>query len=164
MNRAFFKGIFLIIFSVGLSFVANANTFKDFSGEQKSVTDYIGQGQWVILMIWASDCHICNREAESYVEFHQAHKNNNAIVLGLSMDGAGRKDDALEFIKRNGVLYDNLIGEPQQVASFYSRNVGIPWAGTPTFMIYNPDGELLAQQVGAVPPELFDKFINSNSN
>jgi len=151
--------IILLLFSSGSS----ASSFAALTGNQNSVDDYTGKGKWVVLMIWASDCHICNRESQSYVEFHEKYKNDNAVVVGLSMDGKAGTSDALEFLDRNKVSFDSLIGEPEQVASFYSEKVGIPWAGTPTFMIYAPDGSLAAQQVGAVPTELLENFINSQS-
>ena len=34
-----------------------------------------------------------------------------------------------------------------------------PWIGTPSFLLFDPQGNLLAQQVGAVPPELIEEFI-----
>jgi len=37
-----------------------------------------------------------------------------------------------------------------------------PWVGTPTILVYNPKGELLAAQPGAVPTELIEEFIEQN--
>jgi len=38
--------------------------FKDLNGNIRTVDDYIGKGKWVLVMIWASDCHICNEEVD----------------------------------------------------------------------------------------------------
>ena len=43
--------------------VAQAGGLQDFDGQPKSISDYAGKGKWLVVMIWASDCHICNQEA-----------------------------------------------------------------------------------------------------
>ena len=59
--------------------------FKDMKGVPQSVEDFMGGGNWLVMMIWASDCPICNQEAESYAHLHE--EANNIHVLGLSIDG-----------------------------------------------------------------------------
>jgi len=50
-----------------------------------------------------------------------------------------------------------------QVAQMYERLTGAPWAGTPSFMVYTPKGELLGAQAGAIPPDLIESFIERES-
>jgi hypothetical protein len=53
---------FLLVLVIGPAY---ATTFlKDFDGAIHSLDEYTGQGKWAIVMIWASDCHACNQEAE----------------------------------------------------------------------------------------------------
>ena len=110
-------------------------------------------------MIWASDCHICNREAHAYVDFHFKHEEGNAQVLGISIDGQMKKKAAELFIKRHEINFPNLITEPEKVAAWFEKLTGQNWMGTPTMLLYSPDGELRVQQIGAVPLELVEKFI-----
>ena len=155
---------FMLTLSVALMFsvVAEAVQLKDFDGNNRSLDDYTGDGKWLVVMIWASDCHVCNQEVNGYVDFHTDHKGRDATVLGISMDGAGGKRDALGFIERHAVNYPNLIGEPAEVASLYASLTGQRWRGTPTFLVYSPDGKLSAQQVGAVPTKLIEQHIQRN--
>jgi len=136
---------------------------QDFTGQAHSLGDYTGKGKWTVVMIWASDCHVCNAEAEQYIQFHEAHKNKDATVIGLSLDGQARKKDAEAFIKRHDVTFTNLIGEPEEVAGLYESLTGASWVGTPTFLVYNPEGELKAAQPGAVPTETIEEFIAQQS-
>jgi hypothetical protein len=46
---------------------------------------------------------------------------------------------------------------------WYTSVTGRQWVGTPTFLVYDPEGTLRAQQAGAVPTELIEQFIASNS-
>ena len=86
--------VILTLFLSAGSFASE--TFDDFSGNQKSIKDYVGNGKWLVVMLWASDCHVCNQEAHQYVKFHKLHKDKDAIVLGISLDGKNKKADAKE--------------------------------------------------------------------
>ena len=155
----------LTLFSLlGLLFVsapvsAEMKGFEDFNGKSQVLENYIGKGKWLIVMMWASDCHICNREAHQYVDFHMIHSDTDATVLGISLDGESRKKEAEDFIKRHSVDFPNLIAEPEYVSDFYRQATGQYFSGTPTFLIYSPDGQLKAAQAGAVPTALIEDFI-----
>ena len=87
-------------------------------------------------------------------------------ALELLRQGMGRpagRADAEAFIRRHHVTFPNLIGEPEAVAELYGELTGRPWFGTPTFLIYDPGGELRVQQVGAVPVKLIEEYIRSHS-
>ena len=136
---------------------------SDFSGKPRSLDEYTGKGKWTIVVFWAHDCVECNREAESYEQFYQRHKGKDAIMLGLSIDGAAQKRLAAGFVKRHKLTFPNLIGEPEDVTALFTMLTGVQWIGTPTFLIYNPTGRLVAQQIGAVPVALIEDFIRKKS-
>lgn len=143
--------------------MASWAVLTDFDGAPKRLTDYTGHGKWTIVMFWASDCHVCNAEAEQYIQFHESHKQRNASVLGISLDGNARLDAARNFIKRHDVTFPNLIGEPEAVADMYQELTRDYWVGTPTFLVFDPQGNLKAAQPGAVPAELIESFIKQHS-
>lgn len=139
--------------------LAQATELQDFNGNPRSISDFSGKGKWLVVMIWASDCHVCNQEAHAYVDFHFVHSDQDAQVLGISIDGQARKTEAQKFIQRHKINFPNLIGEPAAVARLFSQLTGTYFAGTPAFLFYDPKGELRAQQLGAVPTELIEEFI-----
>jgi peroxiredoxin len=136
-----------------------AGLLKGFDGSFHTLDEYTGQGKWTVVMLWASDCHACNAEAKQYVKFHKAHKDKDATILGVSLDGKDKKAEAEKFIQRHGVTFPNLIDEPMKVAQLYTDLTGQPWVGTPSFLIYSPSGELRAAQVGAVPTQIIESFM-----
>ena len=136
----------------------------DFNGVPKTLESMVEHGKWSIVMFWAHDCHVCNKEAHQYVEFHEKHKAKDAEVIGISLDGKKYKKEAEEFIKRHKLNFVNLIGEPYNVAGIFEDLTGADWMGTPTFLIYNPKGGLRAQQVGAVPTNLIESFMAKESH
>ena len=162
-NKTIIFYLFLLFTSFAPISVFGSAILKDFKGEFHTIDDYKKDGRWLIVMLWASDCHVCNQEAHEYVKFHSAHANKDAQMLGISLDGKSTKAEAEKFIQKHKVNFPNLIGEPEMVAQMYQNLTGNAWVGTPTFLVYGPDGELRAQQVGAVPTSVIESFMAEES-
>lgn len=154
----------MALLSLPPAFAAEIKGFEDFDGKSQIFESYLGKGKWLVVMIWASDCFICNREAYQYVDFHLVHSDTDATILGISLDGESRKKEAEQFIKKHSIDFPNLIAEPEYVAEFYKKYSGQFFSGTPSFLIFSPNGELKAAQAGAVPTQLIEDFIKKNSD
>ncbi len=142
--------------------VAAAPLFENLATRTpERIEDHRRDGEWLVVMIWASDCEICQREIGAYQRFDDDQPN--ARVVGLTLDGEARRGDALEFVATRGVRFENLIGEPGAVTGYYQIATGSRWIGTPSLLIFGPDGELMAKQAGAVPTELIAEFIAANT-
>jgi peroxiredoxin len=152
--------VFLVV-QISSGFALEQKQFNDFDGNPKSVEEFFISDKWTVLMIWRHDCHICNQEVAGYSFFHE--DNQQAQVIGLSTDGMAKKDKAEKFITTHDLSFDNIIGELGSVMSYYQNNTGSRFIGTPSFMVFSPNGELKAAQAGAVPPDVISNFINSQS-
>ena len=145
--------------------VANvfAKPMTDFNGKPSGIEQFTGKGKWTVVMFWASDCLICNKEAKHYDAFHERHKDKDAMVLGVSLDGQANKKAAIGFIKDHDLHFPNIIGEAEDIAVFFYDATGEQWAGTPTFLIYSPAGKLTVQQIGAVPVPMLEEFLKQQA-
>ena len=130
-------------------------TLKDMQGRDRNVNEFIGQGKWTVVAVWESSCTICKQEIHQMSFFHQAHKNKDAIVLGISIDGMAGKQQAAGFIEEHRLDFTNLLAELPQMQQFG----GGPLMGTPTFYLYSPKGRLRAYQVGPVSQEQIEQFM-----
>ncbi|MCG8337663.1 MAG: TlpA family protein disulfide reductase [Proteobacteria bacterium] len=135
--------------------------FKTLEGEAQTVESHTGKGKWVVVKIWAADCHICNAEAETYAQFHEAQGEDGIRMLGLSMDGDARK--AGDYVERHDLPFPNLLGDPRSVSNFYMGLTKQPLLGTPTILVFDPKGEMVAAQAGPVPPEAIERFVAQRS-
>ena len=162
-----FKKVSLIGYLIMLLLATGSSMATDtsgkFSGNESEIGKYAGNGKWLVVMIWASDCTVCNKEAHNYVDFHKQHNSKDAQMLGLSIDGKEKTRDALEFLQRHKLNFPNLIGEPMDIATMYQERTGGDWIGTPSFMVFNPKGELIGAQAGAVPVSIIESFIERES-
>ena len=149
----------MIVVLMAFPNAVGAVDFANFDASNGALDAYTGKGQWVILEIWAHDCHVCNETAHEYVAFHNKHKDKDVLMLGLSMDGKKNLKKAKKYMRRHEIPYTNLLGEPEVVTGYYQNRTGSPWIGTPAFMIFDPSGELVAETAGAVPTTLIEQFI-----
>ncbi len=139
--------------------VISAAQLQDMDGKQRQLSDYTGKGKWLIVMIWASDCLVCNKEAANYEAFYQKHRKQDAAMLGISVDGMTKLADARHFIQDHKLTFPNLIGELEQVGLMVVDMSGMQWVGTPTFLIFNPEGKLAVADSGAVPVPLIEEYL-----
>jgi peroxiredoxin len=157
MNIRWLLVMMLILFPLLANAAVPNIPLKDFNGKTRNVNEFIGKGKWVVVVIWAHDCPICNREIHHLAFFHAEHRKKDAIVLGVSIDGWDKKKQAAAFVDRHSLNFTNLIAEPEYrviqkfgVADFY---------GTPTFYIYTPKGKLVKEIVGPVTQAALDNII-----
>jgi thiol-disulfide isomerase/thioredoxin len=152
--------IFFLLFV--LSSLVRAAELNALRPGPAALEEYLERGKWLVVMLWASDCIACNREAYQYVEFHEFHNDSDARVLGISLDG-GDQAAAQSFIEKHNVSFPNLITDFDIGSRWFENLTGQHFWGTPGFLIFDSTGELRAQQIGAVPVNLIEEFIASNS-
>lgn len=137
----------------------------DFEGRPHELEEYLGKGKWLVVTVWASDCAICEREIPELVAFHNAHRDKDATVLGVSVDGPARKQEALAFIQRHQVSFPNLLDPGRAFKVIYLRATGRPWfGGTPMNLVYAPDGRLAARRIGPFAKAEIETFIEKESD
>ena len=152
----------MMVLCVVLGSVGNApagTSFMTLDGEVAVLSDYRGQGYWLVVMIWSYDCPVCQREAGEFQALHARGQKNNLRVLGWSLDGQVGAMMAWAFVAEYNLDFINLVGEPSEVADFYTRESGQPFRGTPSLLIFSPTGVLEAAGAGAVELRRIEAFI-----
>lgn len=160
---------FLIALSLSLITLSSVNATNGLSllrspdGNFHSINEYANKGKWLVVMFWAYDCSACNNEAQSYNELHDRRKNKDLELLGVSVDGWNNREKSKDFIKKHHLNFPNLIGGNEEVSALFERLSGRQLVGTPGIFIYNPEGELMVAEIGAVPVSLIEKFISQQA-
>ena len=90
-------------------------------------------------------------------------KLKNARVLGVSIDGLNGIEDAKDFIDEFGVKFPTIITNPVEMDIWMRQSIEEPLYGTPSFILFDPEGKLVAAQAGLLPTASIEKFIVNNS-
>ena len=115
-------------------------------------------------MIWPFRCPICQKELPAYADLARRQNSGIFTVIGLSIDGHEGFGGAWALLEELGNDFKSLIGEADEVADFVLSHSRQPLQGTPTIMIFNPNGILVAFQGGPVPVDSIEVFIAQRSN
>lgn len=141
----------LLALTLGLSGPLSAFTFTDSKGKTQALKAY--KGKWVLVNFWATWCPPCLEEIPDLISMHDARKDKDFVVLGVAMDYQNPKQ-VLEFADRMFITYPIVLGTPKLAAQ-----VG-PVRGLPTTYLYNPEGKLVAHNVGPLTRAEIESFIN----
>ena len=153
LNRLLIGMLFASVMVFSFSVQAEPADFilPDMNDKQHKLSDY--RGKWVVVNYWATWCPPCLTEIPELVEFHEDHKDKDAVVLGVNFEDIG-----LEGLKRFSEEYFMNYPVLRTKPSGSSALGVIP--GLPTTYIVSPKGEIIARQVGPVTAKLIAEFIN----
>jgi thiol-disulfide isomerase/thioredoxin len=128
---------------------AHAFSMVDSKGKTHTLQQY--KGKWVLVNFWATWCPPCLEEIPDLNALHD-NKKNNLVVLGIAMDYRNPQD-VLQFADQMMVSYPIILGD-QKIAAQIGKLTGLP-----TTYLYNPQGKVVAYNVGALTREAVESYI-----
>lgn len=137
-----------------LPFSGHAADFslEDMQGKTQRLADY--RGKWVLINFWATWCPPCISEIPELTSLHDAHKDNDLVVIGIAIDSGSSKKVA-DFAKAHGISYPVVMGNHKITAQIGEVEV------LPTSYLYAPNGEQVSYQPGGVTRESIEAYIKS---
>lgn len=142
--------------AVGASTTIDAITLD---GEPVRLTDYFDARKWTLVMVWTTYCAVCEREFPIVAALHDAHRNDDFKVLGLSVDGEAAVERVAATLAERRPGFNSLVAEPAEVAAGYRRLTGESFDGTPTYLLFDAEGELAAHMSGPLDTAAVEQFI-----
>ena len=145
--------VLIVLLLLGLvSVQANAVDYQlpDLDGQMQSLDQY--QGKWVIVNYWATWCGTCMKELPDLVSMHENNKDKDIVVVGVNFESIG-KDQLKAFVAEQSIPYPVLRSEPIPVTALGK----VP--ALPTTYIIDPDGKVVAGEVGLVSRQNLEDYI-----
>ena len=126
-----FKSTFVFIFIALLSLIpavhaSNWIEVQTLDGKYTTLSQHFEEGKWTLVMLWTSNCGICVREYPVMSEFHDKHKDVDAKVIGVSLDGYSQLTKIKNHINDMPITFDNFIGDITTVAFNYQNSTEEP--------------------------------------
>ena len=149
------KWVFSAFFFALLMFVIAAESravdyeLPDTNGQMQSMDQY--KGKWLIVNYWATWCGLCMEELPELIDFH---KNNDfgAAVVGINFETIEAKN-LKEFVEKKTIPYTVL-------STVHVRDTPLgPVPALPTTYIINPEGKVVAGEIGMVTRENLEDYI-----
>ena len=141
--------------------VAQAFLMENLDEERVDLQDYLGDGRWTVVMFWATDCIPCEEQKPAFEAFHQRHKDIDASVLGIAIDGLGNKSEVNRLIELHQPTYPNLVAFSDVFHRQYQELVGKPFRVTPTYLVFGPQGDLQGSVFGDMDFDALSQFVSA---
>lgn len=134
-------------------------TLNDIQGKPHHFSEYIGRGQWTVLVVWGARCPPCIDEMPELQGFHDDHQAGKARVLGVAVDfpsfGQAKRDEVAKFAEDYLITFPLLLGS----AETFTRFGGADLQGVPTTVIYDRKGAIVVRHTGSVTRDMIERFI-----
>jgi len=131
----------------------------DLNGKPASLEKHVGKGKWTLVMFWAVHCPICERNKPEINAFAEKHQGKDAEVVGIVIDGLEKKAEIEQKLKQHPLKFPNYVAELGLMAMNFEIAANEPFRGTPTYWLFNPQGELVAVNPGPIRAEALENFI-----
>jgi thiol-disulfide isomerase/thioredoxin len=145
-------GVLLAGSLVLASFGATAQefTFTDMQGNEHRLSGY--RGKWVVVNFWATWCPPCLAEIPDLNALHEQYGKTKLAVIGIAMEYRDPKA-VMQFADSLMMSYPLVLGDDRIAAQ-----IG-PVEGLPATYLYNPQGKLVAYNVGALTKTAVEAYI-----
>ena len=125
-------------------------SLPDVDGRVHRLSDQ--RGKWVVINFWATWCGPCMVEIPELMRFHERHKDDDAVVIGVNFEEI-ETPELVKFIDEMGINYLVVRAGDTPVLPFE------PLKGLPSTFFVDPYGEYVASHVGPVNAAAIEDFL-----
>ncbi len=144
-----FRRFLLALALFAMAATAAAFELVDSKGQTHRLSQY--KGKWVLVNFWATWCPPCLAEIPDLIALHK-NKKNKLVVLGVAMDYR-EPQEVVQFAGQQKIPYPIILGDRKIAAQMG------PVDGLPTTYLYNPQGKMVAYNVGALTRQAVESYI-----
>lgn len=166
MNKRAYRGFSRVLALMVCMMAGNAVQafqLQALDEQRVNLMDYVGDGRWTLVMFWATDCIPCEEQKPALEAFHQQHSPALASVVGVAIDGM---ENRVEIDKLNALhdpSYQNLVVFSDVFHRQYEELVGKPFRTTPTFLVFDADGQLQGNLYGYIDFDALTRHITAQN-
>lgn len=135
VNNLVKKGEQLLKTAEGQPFIDFKVTGGSLTGEDVSLSDYVGKGKYILVDFWASWCGPCRGEIPNLKNIYNKYKGDNFDVLSIAV--WDEKAETLKAIEEEKLVWNQIINGQEEPAKLYGIN------GIPHIILFGPDGTIV---------------------
>ncbi len=154
--------IYLLFTSHLLLAAGHALKLEGIDGKTHALNEYVGHGKWVVVNVWATACPYCRHELYDLTNFHNAHQNTDAMVIGLTIDWPSfefpEKNYLTDFASSHFIDYPILMADGELASKVIGQSVDM----VPITFLYNPAGKLVRRINGMATEKDLEEAISNN--
>lgn len=135
---------------------------RTLDGDTVPLSRYFEPGKWTMVMMWTTYCGACRSQYPAISAFHDKHRDSDAKVVGMSLDGFAEAAKVRAYVKEKPMTFESSIVEAEAIQAAYKALTEEAFTGTPTYLMFNPAGDLVAHVPGLIAIEDVERYIAEN--
>ncbi len=139
----------------GIIFSSPLVAKNEAKGKLANISNRIGKGQWTIVEAWHHKCSVCMGSMPAMVKSIGTYPNTK--VIGISLDGDARI--AQRVIRKYHINFPTIMSNVTEFNAYVKKVANKKLTGVPTYMIFSPQGKVVAYQSGKITPPQLRNFI-----
>ncbi|MFK8068380.1 MAG: TlpA disulfide reductase family protein [Gammaproteobacteria bacterium] len=165
-KKIILKHIFSVLILISIFSCAETSevTLKGLDGKDYQLSDYTEKGKWTIVNVWSTSCPYCRNEMPDLQDFHDAHKNSDATVLGIAIDfpsfGYPKPQVIKDYTNDYFIDFPNLLSDAEQASEIIGEKISM----IPLTFFYNEKGILIGQWKGSINQQEIEKVMAEGSD
>lgn len=160
MVRMFLLALALVTSLATAYASTNDIQLKSLSKKNTSLNKLVNDGKYTLVMVWSTDCVACEEQKPMIQAFHKDYSETKANVIGIANDGMSLIRDIKKLVNKNKPSYPNFVASPKSFFSEFEIATGKKFRATPTYVMFNPDGEIMGVAVGQITREQLDQIVS----
>lgn len=136
---------------------------KTLAGEASTLADQVKPDRFTLVMMWTTYCHVCKKEYPEVSAFHDAHVGKDAEVVGISLDGYAELPKVRAFVAGKPFSFPTVIAEADRMAASFEKATGERFTGTPTYLMFNHQRQLVAARSGDLTRDVLENFLRKQA-
>ena len=157
--RRFLLGLWCAALLLPVAVIAGGLQVQNLDGRHAGLGQYLSKDKWTLVMIWTTYCDACRKQYPLISAFHTEHKNKDATVLGISLDGYDQQEKIKTYQATHAQNFPSVMAVSDEFISKYQRTTGEPFTGTPTYLLFDAKGGLRAYIDGLISIADIEAYI-----
>lgn len=157
VNRFIIVPIIVFVFITASSSAWAIDLVNTSSGRSERLSGTLDSSGWTLVMLWAHDCIPCERQKPLIEKYYRQNKNRGFSVVGVSTDSKALRAKAISTYQSSKTSFSNFYFEGSNFSDSYKIYTGREFLGTPTYLVYGPNGQLRGTHTGTLNHEMLDK-------
>jgi len=150
MNKFIICIFSALLLTLTMNAMAVDYVLPDVDGQMQSLDQY--KGKWLIVNYWATWCGTCMKELPELIDLHENNKDNDIVVVGINFEEI-KRENLKAFVSKKSIPYAVLNTVPVK-----ETPLGLVPA-LPTTYIIDPEGNVVAGEIGIVTRENLETYI-----
>jgi len=124
-----------------------------------SITDELQEGRWELVMFWATYCHVCKKDFKKIAKFMEDNSSIPLTIVGVVTDGVEERKKTNRLIEKHDLAYTHIVTDYPQSNELFQKVAGQRLIGTPSYLLYDKENELVAFNSNAIDLDALEIFV-----